>query len=99
MTKHVTPEEALKCPLGLDEAGKVGEGVNKLLENNALVIRSAQVNLVQDTKLKIPLVKARKTVKKSRLGKITEKLYNLESCDLPEKPLKLDLGLYQMEDY
>jgi len=95
----VAPEEALKCPLGLDEAGKVGEGVNKLLENNALVIRSAQVNLVQDTKLKIPLVKARKTVKKSRLGKITEKLYNLESCDLPEKPLSIDLGLYQMEDY
>ena len=99
MTKHVTPEEALKCPLGLDEAGKVGEGVNKLLENNALVIRSAQVNLVQDTKLKIPLGKARKSVKKSRLGKATEKLYNLESCGPLEKPLNVDLGLYQMEDY
>ncbi|HLC01149.1 MAG TPA: hypothetical protein VJL33_07520 [Candidatus Bathyarchaeia archaeon] len=99
MTKHVTPEEALKCPLGLDEAGKVGEGVNKLLETNALVIGDAQVSLVQDSKLKIPLVKARKTVKKSRLGKITEKLYNLEPCNLPEKPLNVDLGLYQMEDY
>ena len=92
-------EEALKCSLGLDEAGKVGEGVNKLLENTALVIVSAQVNLVQGAKLEIPLVKARKTVKKSRLGKITEKLYNIESCDLPEKPLNVDLGLYQMEDY
>ena len=99
MTKHVTAEEALKCSLGLDEAGKVGEGVNKLLENTALVIGSAQVNLVQDSKLKIPLVKARKSVRKSRLGKITEKLYDLESCDLPEKPLNVDLGLYQMEDY
>ncbi len=99
MTKHVTPEEALKCSLGLDEAGKVGEGVNKLLDNNVLVIGSAQVNLVQDSELKIPLVKARKTVRKSRLGKITEKLYDLESCDLPEKPLNVDLGLYQMEDY
>jgi hypothetical protein len=99
LTKHVTPEETLKCSLGLDETSKVGEGVNKLLENNPLVIGSAQVNLVQDSKLKIPLVKARKTVRKSRLGKITEKLYNLESCDLPEKPLNVDLGLYQMEDY
>ena len=100
MTKHVTPEEALKCPLSLDEVGKVGDGMNRLLENNALVINSAQVNLVaDDSKLKIPLVKARKNVRKSKLGKITEKLYNLESCDLPEKPLNVDLGLYQMEDY
>ena len=99
MTKHVTPEEALKCSLSLDETSKVGEGVSKLLENAALVIGSAQVNLVQETKLKIPLVKSRKTVKKNRLEKITEKLYDLESCDLPEKPLNVDLGLYQMEDY
>ena len=63
------------------------------------VIGDAQVSLVQDSKLKIPLVKVRKTVKKSRLGKITEKLYNLEPCNLPEKPLNVDLGLYQMEDY
>ena len=99
LTKHVTPEEALKCSLGLDEAGKVGAGVNKLLENNVLVIGSMQANLVEESKLAIPLVKARKTVKKSRLGKITEKLYDLESCALPEKPLNVDLGLYQMEDY
>ena len=99
MTKHVTHEEALRCPLDLEDAGKVGEGLSKLLENNALVIGSSQVNLVEDSKLKIPLVKARKSVKKSRLGKATEKLYNLESCGPLEKPLNVDLGLYQMEDY
>lgn len=99
MTKHVAPEDALKCPLGLDDAGKVGDGLNKLLENNALVIGSAQVSVLQNSKLEIPLGKARKTVRKSRLGKVTEKLYNLEPCNVPEKPLNVDLGLYQMEDY
>ena len=99
LTKHVTPEEALKCPLGLEEAGKIGGGVNKMLANNALVISGAHVSLVEEDKVKIPLVKARKSVKRSRLAKVTEKLYNLEPCGLPEKPLNVDLGLYQMEDY
>lgn len=100
MTKHVAPEEVLKCPLGLDEAGKVGEGVGKLLETNTLAIGGGRVSLVEE-EVKIPLVKARarKSVRRSRLAKATEKLYNLEPCGLPEKPLNVDLGLYQMEDY
>jgi len=99
LTKHATQEEALKGPLGLDDAGKLHTGVNKLLENNALVISSAHVSITDEDKVKIPIAKPRKNVKRSRLGKITAKLYNLEPCNLPEKPLNIDLNLYQMEDY
>ena len=53
--------------------------------------------------MEITLVNSKKTrkrgVKRGQLGKVIEKLYDLEPCSLPEKPLHIDLDLYQMEDY
>ena len=45
------------------------------------------------------MVKAKVTVKKTRLDKATNHLYDLEDTYGPEKALNIDLGLYQMEDY
>jgi hypothetical protein len=38
---------------------------------------------------------------RGRLGRIMFRLYDIEPCDAPEKPLKVDLkvDLYQMEDF
>jgi hypothetical protein len=44
-------------------------------------------------KNKVPLKRT------SRLEKATQCLYDLEEAHEPEKPLNIDLGLYQMEDY
>ena len=45
------------------------------------------------------MVKAKMTTKKSNLEKATNHLYDLEDCNGPEKTLKIDFGLYQMEDH
>jgi hypothetical protein len=36
---------------------------------------------------------------RSKLGRIMHKLYDLESDNEPEKPLNIDLDLYQMENF
>ena len=49
--------------------------------------------------MKVRTVKAKVTTKKSNLEKATNHLYDLEDHNGPEKTLKIDFGLYQMEDY
>lgn len=95
MTKHVH-DDALKCPLCVDDI-KV-EVVPKLM-NNAMVLGTAHINRKPKGKMKTRMVKAKVTVKKSRLEKATSHLYDLEDSCGPEKPLNIDFGLYQMEDY
>ena len=99
MTKHEPVDAALKCPLELEEAGKVElVTVGKMLEDNVFVIRDVQVVPKHVRKPKVAAtVKA--GVKVNGLGKVTRKLYDLEPSGEPEKPLKIDLGLYQMEDF
>lgn len=99
LTKQANPEDTIKCHLEIDATDKLNENMNDLIEKNALVISSAKINVVEEDKVKIALVKARKNVKKSKFEKITEKLYDLEPRGLPEKQLNIDLDLYQMEDY
>jgi len=100
LTKQEPIEPTLKCHGVLDEAGKVGVGsVSEMLEKNALSICAAQVNPEELPKSKATLVRNKTGSRRSKLGKVTEKLFNLESCGEPEKTLKIDLDLYQMEDY
>jgi hypothetical protein len=50
--------------------------------------------------MSIGMVKNKVPVKRtSRLEKATQHLYDLEAIHEPEKPLNIDLGLYQMENY
>ena len=100
MTKQEPVEPTLKCHGTLDEAGKVTVGsVSEMLEKNPFSVHTAQINPERLQKPKLNLVRNKSASRKSKLGKVTEKLFNLESCGEPEKTLKIDLDLYQMEDY
>ena len=100
MTKQEPVEPALKCHGTLDEAGKVSVGsVSEMLEKNAFSVHAAQISPDVLQKSKVTLVKNKTGLRRSKLGKVTEKLFDLESCGEHEKHLKIDLDLYQMEDY
>ena len=67
--------------------------------DNTLVLGGSNVMRKPKEKMKVRMVKAKVTVKKSRLEKATSHLYDLEDSCGPEKPLNIDFGLYQMEDF
>ena len=95
MTKNVH-EDALK-PLCIDDA-KIE--VSPKMIDNSVVIGGSHVVRKPKNKMNIRMVKNKMPVKKtSRLEKATRCLYDLEEGHEPEKPLNIDLGLYQMEDY
>lgn len=95
MTKHVH-DEALKYPLTVEDA-KI-EIVPKIIDNS-MVISGTHVVRKPKNKMKVRMVKPKVTVKRSRLEKATQQLYDLEEAHEPEKPLNIDFGLYQMENY
>ena len=100
MTKQEPVEPALKCHGALDESGKVSVGsVSEMLEKNAFSVHAAHIGPEGLQNSKVTLVRNKTTSKRSKLGRVTEKLFDLEPCGEPEKPLKIDLDLYQMEDY
>jgi hypothetical protein len=99
LTKQSSDETALKCHVTIGETNKMVEGTTKMLDNNALVICCAHVDPEQEGKPKRALVKTRMNLLRIRLGRIMRRLYDLESDSKPEKPLNIDLDLYQMENY
>ena len=74
------------------------EVIPKIIDNT-LVLAAPNVTRKPKGKIKVRMVKAKVTAKKSRLEKATSHLYDLEDSCGPEKALNIDLGLYQMEDY
>ena len=101
MTKQASDEAAMKCHVTIEEANKMVESTTKMLDNNALVICGAHVDPERKGKPKRALVKNRMNLLRSRLGRIMRRLYDLESGNEPEKPLKIDFDcdLYQMENF
>ena len=99
MTKQEPVDNTVKCNLAIDEPSKVGLDLSKLVEQNAVVMFIPRAFPEQQPKLKGAHVLKKASPKRSRLAKITQKLYNLESCNEPEMPLNVELDLYQMEDY
>jgi len=96
LTKHLH-DDALKLHLSIEDA-KV-EVTPKIIDNTR-VLGAANVIGKPKEKMKVNrMVKAKVTVKKSHLEKATSHLYDLEENHAPEKPLNIDFGLYQMEDY
>ena len=96
MTKPLH-EEALKLHLSIEE---VKIEVTPKIIDNTLVLGVPNVIGKSKGKMKVNrMVKAKVTVKKTRLEKATSNLYDLEDCCGPEKTLNIELGLYQMEDY
>ena len=89
-------EDALKS---LDILDVKIEVVPKIIDNS-MVIGSSQVIRKPKNKMKVRMVKSKVPNKRtSRLDKATAHLYNLEDTCEPEKPLNIDLDLYQMENY
>ena len=95
MTKHLH-EDPLKLGLSLEDS-KI-EVTPKIIDNT-LVLGASAILPKSKEKMKVRMVKAKVTVKKTRLDKATSHLYDLEDTCGPEKALNIDLGLYQMEDY
>ena len=96
LTKHVH-DEALKAPFTIEDA-KV-EVVPKIIDNS-MVIGGSEIVHKPKNKMKVRMVKSKMPPKRvSHLENATSQLYNLEESHGPEKPLNLDLDLYQMEDY
>ena len=98
MTKQVNDNihDDLKCDLNVDD---VKVEVETKIIDSTLVIDSAHELKKPKGKVKIGMVGEKVTVKKSRLDKVVNQLYNLEDSCGPEKTLDVDLGLYQMEDF
>ena len=99
MTKQSSDETGLKCHVTLEEATKVSPIVTDAIVKNALVIRGSSIRSEQEGKRRRALVKTRVSLLRSRLGRIMRGLHDLESGNEPEKPLNIDLDLYQMEDF
>ena len=95
MTKHLH-EDALKIPISLEDA-KID--VSPKIIDNTMILATPHIMHKPKGKMKTRMVKAKVTVKKSRLEKVTSNLYDLEDSCGPEKQLNIDFGLYQMEDY
>ncbi len=96
MTKQLH-DDALKINLSIED---VKVEVTPKIIDNTLVLGTPSVIGKPKNKMKVNrMVKAKVTIKKSRLEKATSHLYDLEDSCGPEKTLNIDLGLYQMEDY
>jgi cell division protein FtsZ len=93
---HVTGDNQMT----IEEANRVGEIVTEMMDCNALVIWGARVNPQQNGKLKVMLVMTGVNSPHilSGFGTIAPRLFNLEPYAEPEKPLNVDIGLYQMEN-
>ncbi len=96
LTKNIH-DDALKLNLSIED---VKVEVEPKIIDNTLALGAPSVIGKPKNKMKVNrMVKAKVTVKKSRLEKATSHLYDLEDSCGPEKTLSIDLGLYQMEDY
>jgi hypothetical protein len=96
LTKNLH-EDALKLHLSIEE---IKVEVTPKIIDNTLVLGAPSVIGKPKSKMKVNrMVKAKVTVKKSRLEKVTSHLYDLDDSCGPERTLNIDLGLYQMEDY
>ena len=83
----------------IEEANRVGEIITEMIDDNALVIWGARVNPELNGMLKVTLMMTGVNSPHllSGFGTIAPQLFNLEPYAEPEKPLDIDLKLYQME--
>jgi cell division protein FtsZ len=83
----------------IQEANRVGEIVSELMEGNTRVVWSAKVDPEQEGKLKVTLVMTGvdSPSRRNKFEAIAPQLFNLETNSDNEKPLGIELNLYQME--
>jgi cell division GTPase FtsZ len=98
LTKQASDETVLRGHLTLEETNKVVSSVTEAIVNNALVIHGAH-NIEQESELDVTIVMTRKNTVKRKLRQIMPELYDIENGAEAEKPVEVDLDLYQMENY
>ncbi|OYT44904.1 cell division protein FtsZ [Candidatus Bathyarchaeota archaeon] len=87
--------------MSIEEANRVGEIVTEMMNNDAMVIWGARVNPRLSGVLRVTLVMTgvKSPYLLSGFGSIAPNLYDLDHHGEPEKPLNIDLGLYQLEPF
>jgi len=83
----------------IQEVNRIGEIVTEIMHANAQVICGATVNPDLDGKLKVTLVMTGvdSPQQASGLARIGPQLFNLDPYSDSEKPLDIELNLYQMD--
>jgi hypothetical protein len=95
LTKTLNDE--LKCPISPED---VKVEIRPIIIETPMLIAAPCIDYKRKPrKAKVRMVKNKMATKKSRLEKVTSYLYDLDDCQVPEKNLNIDLGLYQMEDF
>ena len=91
---HVAGDEKMT----IDEANRVGEIVSQMMSDDALVIWGARVNPEMNGKLRVTLVLTgvRSQYLLSGYGTETPEIYQLDGDDKSEKPVNLDINLYNL---
>jgi len=91
---HVSGDDQLT----IEEASRVGEIVTQMMGEDALVIWGARVNPDLAGTLKVTLVMTgvQSQYLLSGFGSTPPEIYNLDCQKEPEKPIRVDLGLYQL---
>jgi hypothetical protein len=97
LTKH-DPVDVLKCA-SIENEGRMSLNVNDLVAENLAKVYTPRVLIEASPKLKAVRGKKTRASRRSRLSRVTQRLYNLESGSEPEKPLRIELDLYQMENW
>ncbi len=105
LTKNDSLDSTLKGGLPVDNVATVDLDVSRLVEENVTKMYSQKHILIeQEPELNVIHVAKKTRVNKKnnrwgKLGKIMDKLDNLEEENEPKKSLKIELDLYQMENY
>ncbi len=99
LTKHEQIDSGLKCQLSITETNPASLNVSDLVAENIAKLYASTIFAEETPKLKTVRAKKARVAKPSSLGRALHRLYNLESNNKPEKPLHVELDLYQMETY
>ncbi len=99
LTKHDQVDTGLKCPLSIGETNPVNLNVSDLVAENIAKLYTSPIFAEDPPHPKAVRMKKARATKLGALGRAMHKLYNIESSNEPEKPLHIELNLYQMETY
>jgi hypothetical protein len=98
LTKQEPIEPTLKSNLEVESHCKVDlVSLDRTPDNNAFAIRGLDAS--ECTSKRRTTGRVKRSPRVNRMDKTTRKLYDLEPNCGPEKSLKIDLDLYQMEDF
>jgi hypothetical protein len=91
LPKQTSDQTALGCHMTGDEAGKMVEG-------NTLVVCNSPDSPKLEEKLEVKPIRIGTNSKIHDLGTVLARLYDLEGSIKKERPVKIDLNLYQMDN-